>query len=94
MVFENGEELSEDRTPILDERDSVSYEEFGGDQVHSNATKETSGDVRVRVFLSGIWLGFMIDFDDLGLRQLSIMSRNGSFASKPTAGISCIDTIR
>ena len=33
MVFENGEELSEDRTPILDERDSVSYEEFGGDQV-------------------------------------------------------------
>ena len=45
MVFENGEELSEDRTPILDERDSVSYEEFGGDQVHSNATKEMSGDV-------------------------------------------------
>ena len=45
MVFENGEELSEDRTPILDERDSVSYEEFGGDQVHSNATKQTSGDV-------------------------------------------------
>ena len=45
MVFENGEELSEDRTPILDERDSVSYEEFGGDQVHSNATTEMSGDV-------------------------------------------------
>ena len=35
MVFENGEELSEDRTPILDERDSVSYEEFGGDQVRN-----------------------------------------------------------
>ena len=87
MVFENGEELSEDRTPILDERDSVSYEEFGGDQV--------SGTLKCPVmFLSGIWLGFMIDFDDLGLRQLSIMPRDGSFASKPTAGISCIDTIR
>jgi hypothetical protein len=35
-VFENGEELSEDRTPILDERDSVSYEEFGGDQDYVN----------------------------------------------------------